>query len=269
MRKFVLTFALTFGLTQITQAQTLCDYTYHVGAQTQLEVAIPTTGNGIITAYPLYAVAYGGGTTIAEDSCNGGPYTLDIYNSLLEDTITTCITYVENNVDTLTCCFDLYWDGLFWQRQMMFQQSFSCDSIIYTAGQGSSMFEVSLSNYNPVADSLDIFWSVCNTSTCYSGEGQFNAFPQVILTDTLKVCYDAFYYYSDTTVLCNHCDSMVYSQLVGDWILYSTEGNTTGISELVIDRVNDNKIYDMLVRELNEIPVGTMYIRNQQLYITK
>ena len=62
---------------------------------------------------------------------------------------------------------------------------------------------------------------------------------------------------------------MVYSQLVGDWILYSAEGNTTGISELVIDRVNDNKIYDMLRRELNEIPVGTMYIRNQQLYITK
>ena len=59
---------------------------------------------------------------------------------------------------------------------------------------------------------------------------------------------------------------MVYSLLVGDWILYSTEGNTTGISELVIDRVNDNKIYDMFGRELLEAPIGQMYIRNRKVY---
>jgi len=32
---------------------------------------------------------------------------------------------------------------------------------------------------------------------------------------------------------------------------------------------NYNKIYDVLGRELNKISVGTMYIRNQRLYITK
>ena len=266
MKKLLFFLFIFLALKQ--QAQSLCDYTYTIGSQSQFEVAIPTTGNGILNAVPLYAWNTVGINTY-EDSCFLGPCSHIINNTILQDTIITCISYIENGVDTFICCFEQYSDGQFWQRQMLYQTWFSCDSIIYTAGQGSSMFEVSLSNYNPVADSLDIFWSVCNTSTCYSGEGQFNAFPQVILTDTLKVCYDAFYYYSDTTVLCNHCDSMVYSQLVGDWILYSTEGNTTGISELVIDRVNDNKIYDMLGRELNEIPVGTMYIRNQQLYITK
>jgi len=45
--------------------------------------------------------------------------------------------------------------------------------------------------------------------------------------------------------------------------------NPTSINELTFDRVNDNKIYDLLGKELNEIPVGTMYIRNNKLYITK
>ena len=30
-----------------------------------------------------------------------------------------------------------------------------------------------------------------------------------------------------------------------------------------------NKIYDLLGRELSEVPVGVMYIRNKKLYITK
>jgi len=37
----------------------------------------------------------------------------------------------------------------------------------------------------------------------------------------------------------------------------------------VINQIVDNKIYDMLGRELKEIPVGEMYIRNQKLYISK
>jgi hypothetical protein len=50
------------------------------------------------------------------------------------------------------------------------------------------------------------------------------------------------------------------------WMLMS---NTVGIEELVINRLNDNIMYDLLGRELTEIPVGKMYIRNQKLYINK
>jgi len=53
------------------------------------------------------------------------------------------------------------------------------------------------------------------------------------------------------------------------WMLMSNIGVPTGISELEITKLNDNKMYDLLGRELNEIPVGTMYIRNQKLYINK
>ena len=40
-------------------------------------------------------------------------------------------------------------------------------------------------------------------------------------------------------------------------------------NELTFNRVNDNKIYDLLGRELTEIPVGKLYIKNQKLYITR
>ena len=261
-----------------TQAQTLCDsnMTYTIGSQMQLEVAIPVTGNSLPYMAPLYAVTYGNGNMLAEDSCFSGPCTHMIYNynpnGTYYDTLTTCISYIVTDtvgyVDTLMCCFDQYWDGQFWQKLLMQQQNFSCDSISYFVDQGPYFNTNLVNNYNN-PDSSMIFWSVCNTTTCYTGEGTFAAFPMIQPTDTLKVCYDAYLYYGNAMEVCNQCDSMVYSQGSGQWVLYNYQGNTTGISELEITRLNDNKIYDLLGRELTEIPLGEMYIRNRKLIITK
>ena len=261
-----------------TQAQTLCDsnMTYTIGSQMQLEVAIPVTGNSLPYMAPLYAVTYGNGNMLAEDSCFSGPCTHMIYNynpnGTYYDTLTTCISYIVTDtvgyVDTLMCCFDQYWDGQFWQKLLMQQQNFSCDSISYFVDQGPYFNTNLVNNYNN-PDSSMIFWSVCNTTTCYTGEGTFAAFPMIQPTDTLKVCYDAYLYYGNAMEVCNQCDSMVYSQGSGQWVLYNYQGNTTGISELEITRLNDNKIYDLLGRELTEIPLGEMYIRNRRLHITK
>jgi hypothetical protein len=43
-------------------------------------------------------------------------------------------------------------------------------------------------------------------------------------------------------------------------------GNPTSIKEIIFE-INNNKIYDLLGRELTEVPVGVMYIRNQKKYI--
>ena len=43
----------------------------------------------------------------------------------------------------------------------------------------------------------------------------------------------------------------------------------TSINEITNNTKQDNKMYDVLGRELNKISVGTMYIRNQRLYINK
>ena len=177
MKRFLLTLAIALGLTQITQAQiTMCDsnMTYTAGSQYQLEIAFPVTGNSLPFMAPIYAITYGGQTTLGEDSCFNQPCNHVVYNynpttGMPYDTITTCVSYTLTDslgyVDTLNCCFNQVWDGQAWMRMMM--------------------------------------------------------------------------------------------------------GNPLSINELTFNRVNDNKMYDMLGRELTEIPVGTMYIRNQKLYISK
>ena len=37
--------------------------------------------------------------------------------------------------------------------------------------------------------------------------------------------------------------------------------------EEILESINDNKMYDLLGRELTEVPVGVMYIRNNKKYI--
>ena len=45
--------------------------------------------------------------------------------------------------------------------------------------------------------------------------------------------------------------------------------NPTSITELTFEKINNNKMYDLLGRELTEVPVGTMYIQNRKLKIRK
>jgi hypothetical protein len=50
------------------------------------------------------------------------------------------------------------------------------------------------------------------------------------------------------------------------WMRMSMSG-TVGIEELILDQLNDNKMYDLLGRELLEVPVGQLYIKNRKKYI--
>ena len=102
----------------ISQAQmTLCDQTYTTGNYYVYEIAIPTTGNGLPTMAPLYAITYTSQDTL-EDSCFGGPCAHTVYNEYAEDTITTCITYTLTDslgyVNTLMCCLNNVWNGQEW-----------------------------------------------------------------------------------------------------------------------------------------------------------
>ena len=121
MKKLLLT-TMAALMILFAQAQTLCDYTYTTGSQYQLDVAIGVTGNGLPMMAPLYAVTYGDGNMLAEDSCFSGPCTHMVLNynpnGAYYDTLTTCISYTLTDtvgyVDTLMCCFSQYWDGSSW-----------------------------------------------------------------------------------------------------------------------------------------------------------
>ena len=143
-----------------------------------------------------------------------------------------------------------------------------CDSLSYTAVPGTQLLTlVGNSSLSPnMVDSLIWSWSVCDTSTCYSSDGDTAYFQMIQPTDTVKVCYDAYIYFMGATYVCTQCDSMIYDANSYSWVLYNM-GNPTAIKEIILEISNDNKIYNMLGRELNEVPIGTMYIRNRKLYI--
>ena len=146
-----------------------------------------------------------------------------------------------------------------------------CDFISYTTlpqqtltvvGDGSA-----LSN---MADSIIWDWTVCNSSLCYLGSGTTATFQNILPTDTIKVCYNAYIYFPILCVayVCTHCDSLVYDGNSYSWVLFNMS-NPTAIKEEKLSTTNDSKMYDLLGRELSSIPVGKMYIRNSKLYISK
>ena len=155
--------------------------------------------------------------------------------------------------------------------QTQAQQSW-CDSLSYSILIDSTNWLTLTVTGNAdgvinMVDSIDWNFSACNALTCYTAQGNDPySFPLITHNDTVKLCYDAFIYYNGTTILCNRCDSLVYDFMTDTWILFN-RGNTVGIEELIKNEgMYNNKIYDMLGRELMDIPVGKMYIRNRKLY---
>ena len=156
--------------------------------------------------------------------------------------------------------------------QTQAQQStpyFCCDSISYWTDQGNGLsLGLDTSGIIHDADTIEVLWTVCNSTMCYSGQGMYAFFGQIMTTDTIKVCYDALITEANSMETCSRCDSLVFDQNTYTWILFSM-GNPTGINELQFNWEEDGKIYDLQGRELKEIPAGIMYIRNRKLNMSK
>ena len=150
--------------------------------------------------------------------------------------------------------------GLKTQAQVIY-----CDSISYTTSSTINFpFGVSGSIPN-IPGTVTWNWQVCNANLCYPGSGPNAGFGQVSLTDTLKVCYDVLIDISGFAYVCSNCDTLVYNPNSYQWELMSAQ--PVGIAELKLNTLNDGKIYDLLGRELFEVPKGTIYIKNRKKFI--
>ena len=143
-----------------------------------------------------------------------------------------------------------------------------CDSLSYTVVQGTQTLTTigDASPFINMVDSIVWSWQACNATMCYSGDGDTASFGQILTTDTVKVCYDAYIYYDSSIYICTDCDSLVYDANSYSWVLLNM-GNPTGINELQFTWEDNGIMYDMLGRELVEVNVGQMYIRNNKKYI--
>ena len=142
------------------------------------------------------------------------------------------------------------------QAQVMY-----CDSISYTTASTIN-FPLVVSGSTNIPGTVTWDWSVCDANVCYIGSGINASFGQVCLTDTLKVCYDVTIDISGFTYVCSGCDSLVYNPNTYQWEKIMAQ--PLAVMELKPNAVNDNKMYDLLGREIFEVPIGEMYIKNNK-----
>tara|TARA_R110002110_G_scaffold25089_3_gene93226 strand:- start:16 stop:540 length:525 start_codon:yes stop_codon:yes gene_type:complete len=147
-----------------------------------------------------------------------------------------------------------------------------CDSLSYSIVVDSTNWNTLTvtGNMNGLSlnmiDSIEWSFSACNALTCYIGVGTPTAFPSILPTDTVKLCYDAYIYYDSSIYVCTQCDSLVYDFMTDTWVLMNM-GNPTAIQEVDLYSKKCLKMFDVLGRELTTAPIGTMYIRNNKKYI--
>ena len=148
-----------------------------------------------------------------------------------------------------------------------------CDSVEYaitsTANNNVLQLEAWVNGTCPVNFPCivsDYSWTICDDALCFSDTGTTVYFQQFMTNDTIKVCLTTTMTIDTMTYTCMQCDSLVFGP--NGWMLMNM-GNPLAINDLQLNIINDGKMYDMLGRELFEIPVGTMYIRNNKLYVTK
>ena len=147
---------------------------------------------------------------------------------------------------------------------------FCCDSITYWTDQGQGLF-IGLDTTNMIhnPDSMTVYWGICTGFSgggiCYTGDGMYDYFPQITTADTVKVGYDVYIYENGSVEVCSVEEWLVFNQNSFSWVLLNML--PTNIEEMLSNKVVNGKIYDLMGRELKEVPVGVMYIRNNKKYI--
>jgi len=145
-----------------------------------------------------------------------------------------------------------------------------CDSISYTTSSTIN-YPLTITGISNIPGVVTWSWQVCNANMCYSGSGTNASFGQVSLTDTLKVCYDVIIDINGMTYACSGCDSLVYNPNSYQWEAMSA--HPVGVAEygFVIEedgvRWYSDQTFDLLGREIFEIPKGTIYIKNRKKFI--
>ena len=105
-------------------------------------------------------------------------------------------------------------------------------------------------------------WSVCDAGLCFSDTGQTAVFYQLNINDTIEVCLTTILEINNAWYTCVQCGYFVYG--LNGWMKLSV---LTSIKEIEASTAINNKTYDLLGREIFEIPEGTIYIKNRKKYI--
>ena len=139
-----------------------------------------------------------------------------------------------------------------------------CDSVSYNTSTGIN-YVLGVSGVSNFPDPVIWSWTVCDANMCYFSSGKNAYFSQVSIADTLKVCYEAIIEVSGVTYVCAGCDTLVYNPNSYKWEVIASQ--PLAVEESKPNIMNDGKAYDLLGREIFEIPIGTVFIKNGKKFI--
>ena len=168
------------------------------------------------------------------------------------------------------------------------QMNSLCDSTWYEVSFSGGMsqmnlWDITLTGYydttihNYGVDTVTHTFSVENDT--WVGSSGYTIFDMNLsLYDTLSICWIAELWLTPTNSLFNwewcqdtaqgytQCDDWVYDFQNQVWTRSTEIQQTVSLEEYNLEQTFDNKIYDMLGKELSEAPIGQMYIQNRKLY---
>ena len=130
-----------------------------------------------------------------------------------------------------------------------------CDSVEYTVISGSGgnptlQLNGIINGVCPVNFPCTVIgwdWSVCDAGLCFSDTGQTAVFYQLNINDTIEVCLTTILDINNAWYTCVQCGYYVYGP--SGWMKM---GVLTSIKEIETV-VKDNRMYDLLGREIFEI----------------
>jgi len=150
-----------------------------------------------------------------------------------------------------------------------------CDSIELSIAQGQQSWFITIESNIPQMIAMDTTayatynWTSC--LMCGTNVGSDTLSQLSFFTDTLQmysVCLTSTICTNGLCYACTTCDTLVWNN--GSWGMMSMiNNNPTSIEEIQVNNINDNKMYDLLGREVTDVPLGTIYIVNRKKYIKK
>jgi hypothetical protein len=110
-------------------------------------------------------------------------------------------------------------------------------------------------------------WTSC--LMCGTNVGSDTTYNLSFFTDTTEmysICYIHTICINNLCYACTSCDTLVWDN--GNWNWMSMMmNNPTAIQEInPTENIDDNRLYDMLGKEIYAIPIGTPYIKNGKKY---
>ena len=150
-------------------------------------------------------------------------------------------------------------------------QTSLCDSIEISITVNTDYYveletNLTVANFPQILYVDNYFWGKngCLMGTDSSVSINFNTDTSILYAISLVTVFCD----SNLCYTCTTNDTLVWNNGSWNWMsMMNMLPLSTSIQEFQINTFNNNKIYDLMGREVTDVPIGTVYIRNNQKFI--